>query len=185
MTCGLMIPEGISSRVIPAPLNPDLPGQWHLLHTKSRQEKALIESLAGMEIPCYLPLIRSNRNWNGRKASIELPMFPGYVFLKGSIDQAYEADRTRRVVQIIRVTDQDRIAWELRQIALALNSEVKLDPYPYLSKGIKVEVRSGPLRGLQGVIENKTSRDRLILQVNVLGQASSLEIDGALLEPIE
>lgn len=162
----------------------DVPGCWHLLHTKSRQEKALSESLACMGIPHYLPLVTIQRRYGDRRATVELPLFPGYVFLKGSLDETYEADRTKRVARIIPIADQQQITWEIRNLALALACEQTLDPYPFLSKGVKVEVRTGPLRGLQGIVEGRTHRDRLILQVNALGQATSLEIDGAVLEPI-
>jgi transcription antitermination factor NusG len=83
------------------------------------------------------------------------------------------------------VVDQQKIAWELRNLAQALTNQLQLDPYPYLRTGVKVSVRCGPLMGLEGIIESRTKRDRLILQVDVLGQATSLEIDGAILDAIE
>jgi len=105
--------------------------------------------------------------------------------IKGTREQAFDADRTNRVARIIDVPDQRQLDEELKSLWLAINNDEPLDPYPYLREGIRVVVRSGPLRGIQGMIESRTSRDRLILQVHVLGQASSLEIDPSLLEPIE
>ena len=162
-----------------------LPGDWHLLHTRSRQEKILAESMAAKGIGVFLPLVDVTRTYGRRKASVELPLFPGYVFLKGPLDDAYEADRTKRVAGIIPVVNQAQLTWELRNLALALAARVPLDPYPYLRAGVKVEIRSGPLAGIQGVIESRKKRDRLLLQIDVLGQATSLEIDGAILDPIE
>jgi transcription antitermination factor NusG len=162
-----------------------LPGAWHLLHTRSRQEKILAESMAGRGIGVFLPLVGVCRTNGRRKTTVELPLFPGYVFLKGPLDDAYEADRTKRVAGIITVVNQEQLTWELRNLALALSARVSLDPYPYLRAGVRVEVRSGPLAGLQGVVESRTKRDRLLLQVDVLGQATSLEIDGAILDPID
>jgi transcription antitermination factor NusG len=160
-------------------------GRWHLLHTRSRQEKALSETLFAKGIAHYLPIANVTRSYGGRKVLVDLPLFPGYVFLKGNLDEVYDADRTKRVAGIIRVADQDRIARELRNLARALVSRIQLDPYPYLRAGVKVSVRCGPLMGLEGVIESRSKRDRLILQVDVLGQATSLEIDGAILDVIE
>ncbi|MGN6370736.1 MAG: transcription termination/antitermination protein NusG [Phycisphaerae bacterium] len=160
-------------------------GKWHLLHTRSRQEKALAETLSAQGIAHFLPLATVGRSYAGRKVTVEMPLFPGYVFLKGSLDQVYSADRTKRVAGIIPVVDQDRIGRELRNLAQALASRASLDPYPFLRAGVRVCVRSGPLMGLEGVIESRNKRDRLILQVEVLGQATSLEIDGAILEVIE
>ena len=160
-------------------------GDWHLLHTKSRQEKALVKSLTSKGIASYLPLVDVTRTFGKRKVGVELPLFPGYVFLKGVLDEVYEADRTKRVANVIRVKDQLKISWELRNLALALNSCAKMDPYPYLAKGVRVEVRAGPLAGVQGIIETRLKRDRLILQVDVLGQATSVEIDGAILDVMD
>jgi transcription antitermination factor NusG len=162
-----------------------LPGLWHLLHTKSRQEKALAESLAGRGIGAYLPMVEVTRTYGRRKAQVELPLFPGYLFLKGGLDQAYEADRTKRVAGIITVIDQSRLEEELRSISKVLASRVSLDPFPFLRKGVRVVVRAGPLMGVEGLVESRLKRDRLILQIEVLGQATSLEIDGALLELVE
>lgn len=161
------------------------PGRWHLLRTKSRQEKALSQSLQCKGVMHYLPLVKQKRTRGKQKITIESPLFPGYLFLRGSIDDCYEADRTSRVVQILAVNDQEKLNWELRNLDLAITSEAQLDPYPYLVKGIRVVVRSGPLQGMEGIIESRTKNDRLILQVDVLGQATSLEIDAALLEPLE
>jgi transcription antitermination factor NusG len=101
------------------------------------------------------------------------------------LEEVYDADRTKRIANIITVRDQDKITWELRNLAIALTNSVPLDPYHYLEVGVKVRVRSGPLMGLEGVVESKTKRDRLVLQVGVLGQATSLEIDSAILEVVE
>lgn len=161
------------------------PRRWFVLHTRSRQEKSLAADLEAREIEHYLPLVDSVRYYGRRKASVQLPLFPGYVFLLGSREQAFDADRTRRVAQIITVTDQDRFQEELDAIRLAQSCGAELDPYPALREGTRVEVRAGPFKGLRGMVENKLRPDRLVLQVDVLGQATSLEIDGALLEPIE
>jgi transcription antitermination factor NusG len=161
------------------------PGLWHLLHTRSRQEKALSETLAAKGIAVFLPLLDVTRTYGRRKESRELPLFPGYVFLKGHLEDAYEADRTKRVANIIPVADQKKLAWELHNLARALTARAPLDPYPYLRVGLKVEVRSGPFIGIQGIIEKRHKHDRLLLQIAALGQATSLEIDGAIVEPIE
>ena len=115
----------------------------------------------------------------------ELPLFDGYVFLYGPIEEAYETDRSGRIVQIIHVSDQSGLERELANIRLAMQCGAKLDPYPYLREGVRACVRSGPLRGLEGVIESRTACNRLILQVQILGRATAIELDGAALEPLE
>ena len=160
-------------------------GSWFVLRTKSRQEKVLANDLDARGIANFLPLITCTKFYGGRKARVEVPLFPGYLFLRGDVDQAYEADRTRRVAQIIRVADQHKMDAELRNIHLALGVDALLDPFPFLRAGVRVEVRDGPFRGLQGVVQDRSRLDRLILQVETLGQAVSLEIDGSLLDVVD
>lgn len=158
---------------------------WFVLHTRSRQEKAVASHLRARGISHFLPLITHVRWYGGRKTQVELPLFAGYVFLSGTLEQAYEAEASRRLARVIHVPDQEHLDNELRNIRLALEHHVPLDPYPYLRTGIRAEVRSGPFRGLRGVIESRTRTNRLILQVDMLGRAVSLELDGAVLEPLE
>ena len=157
---------------------------WFVLRTKARQEKALAHDLGSRGIASFLPLLNVTKYYAGRKSLVELPVFAGYLFLRGDVDSAYEADRTRRVAQIIRVTDQAKLDHELRNIHMALGSQAALDAHPHLRPGVRVEVREGPFRGLQGVIEHGGRRDRLILQIQVLGRAVSLEIEASLLDVI-
>jgi transcription termination/antitermination protein NusG len=184
-----MLPgDGVSSGSIEvsSPPTPEArtAAQWFVLHTKSRQEKALAQSLDAMSVGYFLPVIEQVRRDRGRKIVTSVPLFPGYLFLHGSNEQAYEADRTRRIAQIIPVSDQQRLESDIRNIRLALSCRAKLEPFPFMKRGTRVEVRSGPFRGLQGIVEDHAGAGRLILQVDVIGKATSLEIDGAVLEPV-
>lgn len=160
-------------------------GQWFVLRTKARQEKVLARELEARSLAYFLPLVVQVRYHGPRKAIVEQPLFGGYIFLRSSLADAYVADRTRRVAQIIRVADQDRIDRELRSLHLALDSGAALDPYPYLKCGVNVQVRGGPFQGVRGVIESRSRANLLILQIQMLGRAVALEIDGSLLDVVD
>ena len=181
--------DAVTMRASPLTSATDWPGhnggRWFVLRTRSRQEKILAHDLTNRGIGSFLPLVTCTKYYAGRRANVEVPLFPGYVFLHGSPDEAYTADRTHRVAQIITVPDQIRLDWELRNIRAVLGTDAPLDPYPFLHAGVRVEVRDGPFRGIQGIIEDRARRERLILKVDILGRAVSLEINGALLDVIE
>jgi transcription antitermination factor NusG len=160
-------------------------GLWHVLRTKSRQEKILADELRAMRIACFLPQIRQARYYGRRKAYVELPLFPGYLFLRGTLDQAYQADRTRRIAQIIRVHDQATLNWQLLNVHRALSGGWELDLYPAIQRGVKVRVTSGPMQGLEGVVEDRLRANRIIVQVDLLGQGVSLELASNMLEVID
>ncbi len=161
----------------------DSAGDWFVLHTRSRQEKALCADLLAMGVAHFLPLVETVRYYGRRKVRVELPLFPGYVFLRGTVEQAYDVDRTRKLANIIKVADQGALDAELRNIQLALRNGGELDPHPYLQQGAEVEVTAGPFRGLRGVVARR-NQNRLVLNVAVLGLASVMEIDALLLEPV-
>jgi transcription antitermination factor NusG len=180
-----MMVNGIMGKESAEGVFPEREGNWYVLHTKSRQEKVVAQDLESMGVMYFLPLVTQVRFYGNRKAKVRIPLFPGYLFLKGAVDDTYGIDRTKRLAGILKVNDQVKLDWELRNLHLAISREASLELYPYMKTGVKVEVRSGPFRGLQGVIEGRTPKDRLILQVDILGQGVSLELDGSLLDVLD
>ncbi len=157
------------------------PCKWFVLHTKSRQEKVVADFYRQHNIEYVLPLVSKTTYYGRRKIKSELPLFPGYVFIRGAAQDAYAADRNHRLIRIIPVFDQVRLEEELRHLIRALQADQPLDRHPQLVTGVRVEVQSGPLQGVRGVVESRLKCDRLILQVNILGQAVSVEVDTDLL----
>jgi len=162
----------------------DSTGLWFVMHTKPRQEKALANALSIQNIQFFLPLIKQIRIYGHRRRQIDQPLFSGYLFLKGTKEQTYNAIDTRRVVRVIPVPDQTGLNHDLKQINIALQAEGSLDPYPFLKEGTRVRVKSGPFLGLEGMVDERKRGDRIILIVQTIGQATSLEIDASLLEAI-
>ncbi len=158
---------------------------WHVLHTRARQEKALAKTLFAAGIEHYLPLVNRVSFRGRQKCIIQEPLFASYLFLHGSVEATYFAIATKRVANAICVTDQQRFVQELKQIRLALDNQAELSPSRYLEVGRRVRVMSGPFMGIEGLIEDRSKIDRLVLQIAALGRATSLEIDADLLEPVE
>lgn len=158
---------------------------WYVLHTRHLQERAVLQLLEANGSECFLPTTHRRSRRAGGPALLEVPLFPGYVFMRGQRHEAFVADRNRRLVQIIDVIDQDQLDRELSQIRLALEAGVDLEPHPQFVAGSAVRVSYGSLIGVQGVVEQHVSPHRLILQVRTLGQAVSVEVDEDALEPFE
>jgi transcription termination/antitermination protein NusG len=163
----------------------DVSATWWVAHTRSHHEKALAFHLLGWEIPYFLPMAEKTTIIRGRRFRVMMPLFPGYLFFAGDAEARYKALTTSHIANVIPVADQNRLVAELSQIQQALGSRVGLDPYPYLRKGAECVIRSGPLRGIRGVIVNRRGNVRLVLRVSMLGQAVSAEIDPSLVEPAD
>lgn len=160
-------------------------GDWFVLHTRSRQEKVIAQALDAQGVGCFLPLISKLRYYGKRKAKSIVPLFPGYLFMRGQRDDAFTVDRNNRIVQIIDVPDQDALAWELQNIAKAVELDVPLGSYAYIREGTAVVVTAGPFKGLEGVVSSVVNDKRFVLQVDALAQGMCLEIDRDLLQPLD
>ncbi len=160
-------------------------GVWHVLHTRSRQEKALAKTLEAAGVQCYLPLVDQVRFHGHRKKTVALPLFSTYVFMHGTVEATYTAISTGRVANVIDVPDQSGFARDLQQIRMALSGGATLEPTDCLRIGRRVRVTAGPFKDIEGLIEDRPRLDRLILQIDTLGRAASLEIDASLLQPVD
>jgi len=159
--------------------------RWRVLHVRAQQEKVLAKEMGVMSIEHFLPLNNETRRAGRKKVQVQTPVFPGYLFINSTLDEAYRVDRTKRVVNILNVANQEQLAWELANLRKALEHKAPLRRHAYLQKGKRVTIRSGPFEGLEGVIEDRANSGRLVLQVHVLGKATSLEIDMSLLDPLD
>ena len=159
--------------------------RWHVLHTRSRHEKAIAEVMDGVGAKAYVPLFKRVVYYGHRKRVVETPLFSCYVFLWGTLDHAYLGTSTKRVANIIEVPDQARLERELTQLSRATQLGAPLSPYAFLVKGRRVRVTAGPFEGLEGLVEDPARMNRLILQVHAIGRSLSLEIDASLLEPMD
>lgn len=171
----------ISTCIAAAPPAP----QWFVLHTRSRQEKVVAADLTARRIRHFLPLQEERHGHRGRNRPITRPIYPGYVFLFGAQEAVYPIDRNRRLVRIIPVVDQARLTWELTNLQQLLERGIRVERHATVDRGVRVEMHAGPLQGIQGVVENVVSPRRLVLQVEMLGQATAVEVDASDLTPID
>jgi len=162
----------------------DFKGEWWVAHTKSRNEKALAHDLIRKNMCYFLPMSWKVRRKSRRKIKSLLPLFGGYLFFCGNEDERSELWRTDRVADLIEVKDQEKLLKELMQIEQALRAGAPLTPDKYIKTGQKCRVMAGPLLGLQGIVVKNRSAMRLVLQVDMLGQAASVEIDIDMIEVV-
>jgi len=163
----------------------DLAGQWWVVHTKSRNEKALAHDLIRRNISYFLPMTWNVRRKSRRTIRSLLPLFSGYLFFCGRENDRLELLRTDRVANLIEVKDQQKLLKELQQIEQALRAGVPVTPHKYIKEGQKCRVIAGPLMGLEGVVARTRGAMRLVLQVDMLGQAASVEIDVDMIEIVD
>ncbi len=163
------------------------PGRWFVAHTRSRNEKVLAQELGRLGIPHYLPLAqRMTRSRATRRISRSLiPVFPGYVFFNGSDEQRYQALTTNRIANVLVVPNQQQLIAELKHVQLLLAGEDDFFVHEQLQVGEWGRITAGPLAGLEGMVTRRLNRLRLSMNVTILGQSISVEVDDAGVERID
>ena len=160
-------------------------GQWWVLHTKPRNEKAIAAILHRLDIVCFLPLAQHRRTCRGRVRLVNLPLFPGYVFLCGDWKAREAALKTNRVVKVLDVGDQERLKTDLVQIENVLRSGEPVDLYPGLRVGARCRVKSGAFAGLEGIVLRRRGLWRVYVAVHFIAQSAELELDSVMVEVMD
>lgn len=160
-------------------------GRWWVLHTKSRNEKALALQLCDFRINFFLPLVKMIRRYARRHVETQVPLFPGYLFaIYRSYDDRLRVLETRRVANNFEVTDQYRLTIELEHIRHALVAGDRLRLFPGIRMGRRCRILAGPLKGLEGVVVRRGKKGCIFLAVDILGQSATVDVDLSLVEPV-
>jgi transcriptional antiterminator NusG len=164
----------------------DAGARWFAVWTRSRHEQAVREQLEQKNIIAFLPTITRWSRWKDRKKKIHWPLFPGYCFAQFNPDDPLPILKCAGVVNIVSVEGRPAPIpeYEVDSIRLLVDSDLQFDPCPLIREGMMVEVTHGPLRGVVGRLLRKDApRARLVLAVDLIGQAVSVEVDAADVKP--
>ena len=159
---------------------------WYAVWTRSRHEQVVREQLERKGLQAFLPTVTKWSRWKDRKKKIDWPLFPGYCFARFDPAHSLPILKCTGVVNIVSVEGKPAAIpeVELDSIRLLVGSELQYDPCPHVREGLMVEVVHGPLRGVVGrLLRKDLSRARLVLSVDLIGQAVSVEVDAADVRP--
>ena len=157
--------------------------RWYALWTRSRHEQVVREQLAQKQIEAFLPTVTRWSRSKDRKKKIDWPLFPGYCFARFNPRQArLPVLKCAGVVSIIAFEGGEPAPipeHEIDGIRQLVDSDLAFDPCPMIREGMMVEVVHGPLKGVVGRLMRKNDKARLVLSVEMIGQAVSVEVDAA------
>jgi transcription termination/antitermination protein NusG len=159
---------------------------WYALRTRSRHEKRVEGQLSGRGIEPFLPLVQRWRQWKDRRKQVAFPLFPGYCFARFPLTDRVAVLKSYGVVQIIGNRDGPVPVpdSEIEAVRRLVTCTLPYDPHPFLHEGMPVEVIRGPLTGIRGILLRKGDRARLVISVNLIQQAASVELEASDVAPI-
>src|SRR6266851_164189 len=160
--------------------------RWCAAYTVANHEKRVAEQLGLRSVEHFVPLYESVRRWKDRKVRLQLPLFPGYVFVRLAL-----RDRLRvlQVPSVARLVGFNGLPCalpdsEIEALKAGLASGVRAEPHPYLTVGRRVRVKTGPLAGVEGVLKRKKNSARLVISLDLIMRSVAVDVEAADVEPL-
>jgi len=162
--------------------------RWFAVYTSPRHEKRVAQYLMQRKIEHYLPLYHPQRRWSdGSLVTLDLPLFPGYIFVRTERSERVRVLRVPGVLAFVCGTGHQPTPLPEAEID-ALRSGLPLrhaEPHPLLTVGQRARIRSGALAGMEGVVVRKKNNLRVVLTLDLILQSVAVEVDGEELESLE
>jgi transcription antitermination factor NusG len=158
---------------------------WYAVYTNANHEKRVTQQLDKRSVEHFLPLYESPRRWKDRTVRLQMPLFPGYVFVKFALRDRLQLLQIPGVVHLVSFNGHPAPLpqEDIQAIRNCLDRGHQLEPHPYLKAGRRVRVMSGPLKGLEGIILRRKNKTRFVLSFELIMRSLAVEIDETELMP--
>jgi len=158
---------------------------WYAAYTSANHEKRVAEQLGVRSIEHFVPLYESERRWKDRKVRLQLPLFPGYVFVRLALSDRLRVLQVPGVARLVGFNGSPCALpdSEIEALKAGLASGVRAEPHPYLTVGRRVRVKAGPLAGMEGVLTRKRNGARFVISLDLIMRSVAVDVDALELEP--
>lgn len=126
--------------------------------------------MSAERIAHYLPLVQSIRRYGQQTKRFTKPLFPGYVFACVELERKARIFQQDLLARTIPVEDEPRFLHQLRDVQAIVASGYELTVLPLLTRGRRVKIVGGPLHGLEGLVDDSSNPQGVVLSVDVLQQ---------------
>src|ERR1700690_1195322 len=166
---------------------PFFEAHWYAAYTNANHEKRVATQLRQRSVLHFLPLYESLRRWKDRKMLLQLPLFPGYIFVRLAARDHLQVLQVPGVVRLVGFNGLPYalLEEEIQAIQNCLNRNCRAKPYPYLQVGRRARVKSGSLQGLEGIVLRKKHRTRFVISFEMIMRSVEVDIDGMELELVD
>jgi transcription termination/antitermination protein NusG len=152
--------------------------RWYAAHTRANHEKCVGEQLALRGIDHFLPVYRVQRKWADRWKWLEIPLFPGYVFVRLPLQERLRVLEIPSVARLVGFNNLPAALPddEMQTLRSGLAGQLRAEPHPYLKEGTQVRIIRGPLAGCAGVLLRTKGEFRFVLSVDLIMRSVAVEV---------
>ncbi len=163
--------------------------KWYAIYTRSRHEFKVNQELARKQFDTFLPAVKSLRRWKDRKKYINIPLFPGYLFLHCQMDdhKYLEIQKTNGVVKVLGKNKRELFSIpdeEIESVRILTENKTTIKHHPYVKEENSIEIVNGPLAGTKGILTEKDShKSTIVVTIHLIVKSISCEVDNSDIEP--
>lgn len=159
---------------------------WYALYTCANHEKRVAAELQARTVENFLPLYSSVRRWKDRRVNLDLPLFPGYVFVRLAL-----RDRLRvvQIPSVVRLVGFNGLPCalpdtEMEIMRSGLSQRLRAEPHPFLTVGRRVRIVGGPFVGLEGILKRKKTNLRVVVSLDLIQRSVAVDVAAEDIEAI-
>lgn len=158
---------------------------WYALYTCANHEKQVAAELDARTVEHFLPLYSSVRRWKDRRVTLDLPLFPGYVFVRLAL-----RDRLRvvQIPSVARLVGFGGLPVALPDTEMAIlrsgfSERLRAEPHAFLAVGRRVRITAGPFAGLEVVLERRKNNLRVVVSLDLIRKSVAVDVNAADVAP--
>lgn len=174
-----------------APRSPRVaPARWFAVWTRSQCEAKVEAGLLRRGLEPFLPRVSVPSRRRDRRVVLAQPLFPGYLFLRFTPSR----DTYLRVAAVDGVVRVLGDGWDalhaipepqVAAVTRIVTTGCDVRPLPWLRVGDRVRITSGPLEGLEGLVESwRAGRATFVVSVDLLQRSVGVEVSDAVVRRI-
>jgi transcription antitermination factor NusG len=159
--------------------------RWYALFVCCNQEKRVAACLDSLSIEHYLPSYTSIRQWKDRRVKLDMPLFPGYLFVRLPLRERMKVLTIRQVVSLVGKKEAPSVISDDEVSGIRAGVEHgNAEPYEYLEVGQRVVIIDGVMRGMEGILLTIRSRARVVISLQSIGRAFVVEVSASCVRPL-
>ena len=158
---------------------------WYAVRTCSNHEKRDACELGARDVEHFFPVYASVRRWKDRRVLLDLPLFPGYMFVRLALRDRLSVVQIPSVVCLVAFggTPAALPDEEMGILRAGLSERLRAEPHPFLTVGRRVRITRGPFAGLEGVLKRRKNNLRVIASLELIQRSVALDVSAADIEP--
>jgi len=160
--------------------------RWYAAYTCAKHEKRVAAELGMREVEHFLPVYSSVRRWKDRRVMLDLPLFPGYVFVRLALRDRLRVVQIPSVVRLVGFGGLPTALpdTEMEIMRSGVSQSPHAEPHPFLTVGRRVRITAGPFAGLEGVLKRKKSSLRVVISLELIQRSVAVDVDIADVRPV-